>query len=109
MEDPRTRAALDSLADLFLTGTAPTSGAPRANASTGDGGAALDGPRPIRLAPKLRGTPSAVRAALEGGRAVADVAAATATITAKGGLEMPPARRAGTPSPPAPAAPAARQ
>ncbi|MCC7193798.1 MAG: hypothetical protein IT444_13570 [Phycisphaeraceae bacterium] len=61
MEDARTKAALDALADLFLTGTAPA--APLASSkqvSTGTsdpvtrGEASISGPRPIRLSPKLR-------------------------------------------------------
>ncbi|MCX5662397.1 MAG: hypothetical protein NTW19_22180 [Planctomycetota bacterium] len=88
MEDPRTRAALDNLADLFLTGTAPVgvgaaaaaasanppSGNPPApGAGAGAGGAektdrsdALDGPRPIRLAPKLRPNPPSQGSPLTG-------------------------------------------
>lgn len=108
MDDPRTRAALDNLADLFLTGAAPvgagvTAGAGAASASASKpppptgastaaaspGVSALDGPRPIRLGPKLRPAPASPSAP---GAGV--------------GLPMPPARSAGPrPAGPAGAAP----
>lgn len=59
MEDARTKAALDALADLFLTGTAPVSavappGNGNGNGAISRGEASISGPRPIRLSPKLR-------------------------------------------------------
>src|SRR5687768_17458196 len=67
MEDPRTKSTLDALADLFLTG-APASSTPPARTPVNGGHAAaaaqiaarvgppspLTGPKPIRLAPKIR-------------------------------------------------------
>lgn len=67
MEDPRTRAALDNLADLFLTGTAPGAKPPPPRNQTpaatdadapSTAAASLEGPRPIRLAPKIRPAPA---------------------------------------------------
>src|SRR5262245_56595061 len=60
MEDSRTKATLDALADLVLTGTTP-----RSRAASSPGNTApiqtqspqpdpLTGPRPIRMSPKLR-------------------------------------------------------
>lgn len=65
MEDNRTKATLDALADLFLTGTAPaprprsgpaaaakpSAAPPRSAAAVLD---PLSGPRPMRMSPKLR-------------------------------------------------------
>lgn len=73
MDDTRTQEALDELADLFLTGNGPVvkasndsavaSGETSGSASEGASGGAsggkdlLEGPAPIRLAPKLTGPP----------------------------------------------------
>src|SRR5690242_11076538 len=67
MEDVRTKATLDALADLFLTGTLPAGAKPAAKAAEPAPAPApvapaprhdlldqLTGPRPIRMSPKVR-------------------------------------------------------
>src|SRR5580692_9258943 len=80
MDDPRTRAALDSLADIFLTGTSPAAGtnAPPAGPSPLDPAAQLDGPRPIRLGPKLRSPASPAGSPMLGDRGPVVAQASTA-------------------------------
>ncbi|MCE9589677.1 MAG: hypothetical protein K8S99_04045 [Planctomycetes bacterium] len=62
-DDKHTRDTLDALAELYLTGTTPGKKPPTPPGSDPGKPDPLSGPRPIRMAPRLRPTPPATRLA----------------------------------------------